>query len=170
MHFQISFSYSLPGYMVRVQFMLPGSCGFFVLFSIRWLDFLVFWFEFFKLFPVKAQFFRRLFIFCTFCFLSWGFETALALRSHVIVIGHALASRDYIKVEQFRTWLLNSSLAEFKQFYSECFFQISFSYFLPGYMVHVQFMLPESCGSFVLFSIRWLDFLVLVWNFQKVPS
>ena len=70
-----------------------------------------------------------------------------------------MTSRDYIKVEQVRTWLLSSSLAEFQQFYSEWLFQFRFSLlflFLHAW-VHVQFLPFGFCGSFVLFSIRWMD-------------
>ena len=147
-----------------------GSFGSFVLLSIRWLEFLAFWFENFKLFSVKAHYFRRPFIFCTFCLQWWGFETAPARDSPASVIGHVMTSRDYLKIEQVRTWLLSFSLAESEQFFSECFFQTCFSYFPPGYMAQVQFLPSGSCGSFVLFSIGWLDSLIfLVRNFQTVP-
>ena len=58
-----------------------------------------------------------------------------------------MTSRDYLKIEQVRTWLLGSSLAASEQFFSESFFQICFSNFLPGYMFHVQFL---PCGLVVL--------------------
>ena len=86
--------------MVRVQFLLSWSCDSCVLFSIRWLEFLFFWFEKFKLFPVKAHFFRRTFISCTFSLQPWCFGIAPARGSPVIVIGHALTSRDYIKLNR----------------------------------------------------------------------
>ena len=90
---------------------------------------------------------------------------ALKLRLHEVALSSSLAmawSAEFTKgwTGQVRIWLLTSSLTEFKQFYSECFFQFCFSSFLPGYMVHVQFLPSGSCGSFVLFSIRWLNFLV----------
>ena len=78
-------------------------------------------------FPVKTLYFRGPFIFCTFCLWSWGFEIAPLRGSPVNVIGHAMTSQDYIKVEQVRAYLLSSCLAEFKQFYSERFFQFCFS-------------------------------------------
>ena len=80
-----------------------------------------------------------------------------------------MTSRNYLKVEQVKTWLLISNLAKFQQFQSECFFQFCFSLFRPDYMVHVQFLSLGSCVSFVFFSVPRLDFLIfLVCNLQTV--
>ena len=122
--------------------------------------FFVFWFKNFKLFPVKARFFRRPFIFCTFCFLSWGFETAPGRGNPASVIDHAMTSRDYIKVEQVRTWLLSSCLAVLRQIIFWMLFssllQLSFSWLHGSCSVFASRVL----WFFVLFSIRGLDFLV----------
>ena len=156
--------------MVHVQFLPSGSCGSVVLFSIRGLGIFVFWFKNFKLFPVKARFFRRPFIFCTFCFLSWGFETAPGRGNPASVIDHAMTSRDYIKVEQVRTWLLSSSLAVLKQIIFWMLFssllQLSFSWLHGSFSVFASRVLWFFC--FVLHTRTGL-FVFLVWKFQTVP-
>ena len=113
--------------------------------------------EIFIHFSVKLIFGRCL-IFCTSVCNHGALNFAPARRSHASVSDPVMTSQDYIKTEQIRTWLLSSSLAKFQQFETESFFQFCFSLFLPGYLVHVQFLPLRSCGSFVLFSMPRLDF------------
>ena len=77
--------------------------------------------------PLKLIFSESPSFLIMFCLLSRGFEKALASGSPASVIGHVLTRRDYIKVEQVRTWLHSSTLAKFHQFYSESFFHFCFS-------------------------------------------
>ena len=128
-------------------------------------NFWTFFTEFFKLFPVKAHFFRRPFNFCTFCLYPWGFEIAPARGSTASVLGYVMTSRDYIKVEQVRIWLFISSLANFLQFYSECFFSIllqlissclhgSCSVFSFEVFRFFCFVLYEKSGIFEFFCLK----------------
>ena len=153
---------------------LPASCSVFGL-GVSWFFCFVLHgrsgiFEFFFLrsstcFPVKTQFFRRPFIFCTFSLYHWGFENAPARGSPSSIIGHIMTSRDYRKIEQVRTWLLSSSLAEFEQFYSECFFQLCFIYvflatwfmfsFCPWGLVVLLFCSPCDDGIFCFFGLKF---------------
>ena len=135
-----------------------------LLFCSPWEEWYLWYFlsEIFKLFPRQNSSFRRFLIFCTFCLKSWGFEIAPARGSLASVLGHVMTSWDYTKVEQVRTWLLRSRILN-------VFFSTLPQLILSGYMVHVEFLPLGSCGSFVLFSMRWLDFsFFLVWNFQTV--
>ena len=69
--------------MAHVQFLHLGSSGSFVLFSMRRLEFLIFFgLKFSNCFPVKTHVFGRSFIFCTFV-CNHG---ALNLRLHVVAL------------------------------------------------------------------------------------
>ena len=107
------FTFSLcPWCLVVFCYVLHGRSGIFEVFCLKSSN----------CFPVKIHFFRGPFNFNTFCLQSTGFEIAPARGSSASVISHVMAKRDYIKFEEVRTWLLSSSLSEFKQFHSECFF------------------------------------------------
>ena len=74
--------------MFHVQFLPSGSRGSFVLFSIRWLDFLVFFgLQFSNCFRVEFHFFRRPFIFVP----SVCNHGASKLRLHVVARPASLA-------------------------------------------------------------------------------
>ena len=85
-----------------------------------------------------------------------------------------------MKIEQVRTWLLSSSLAEFEQLQSECFFQFCFRSSLPGYMFHVQFLpwglvvllfcYPYDDWSFWLFGLKNSNCSPLKIVFSEGPS
>ena len=157
--------------MILIQFFPLGSCGYFVLFSIRWLDFLVFWLGIFKLFRVKAHSFRRPFVICTFCL--WCNHGALKLIAPArgcpaSVIGHVKTSRDYIKIEQFRTWLLSSSLAEFQQLYSKRFFHFCFSFFPPACMGSSSVFALGVLWLFGFFSMEGIEFLIFLSEIFKL--
>ena len=99
---------------------------------------------------------------------------ALKFHLHMVALPghwpcHDQASLE--KVEQVRTWLLSSILAEFQQLYSEWFFQFCFIFF------------PLACmGSSSVFAVGVLWFFWFVvhgrngvfdfffWNFQTVSS
>ena len=137
------FTFSLcPWCLVVFCYVLHGRSGIFEVFCLKSSN----------CFPVKIHFFRGPFNFNTFCLQSTGFEIAPARGSSASVISHVMAKRDYIKFEEVRTWLLSSSLSEFKQFHSECFFSIS-----------LQLISSWLHGSYSVFSlgILWLFCSVL---------
>ena len=133
-------------------------------------------FEFFCLkssncFSVKTRFFRRPFIFFTFCLLSWGFETAPACGSPIIVIGNAMTRRVYEKLNRSRLDFLVLFLQSSNSFILNDFFNFASVFFLLLAWVHLQFLPLGSCGSFDLFSMEGIEFLIFfVWNFQTASS
>ena len=148
------------GVLLFFWFVLHGRSGFFDFFCLKASN----------CFPVKTLFFRGAFIFCTFCLWSWGFEIAPLGGSPVNVIGHTMTSRDYIKIEQVRTYLLSSSLAEFKQF----FVWMIFSFLLQL----ILSWLHGSCSVLALGVLWFFCFVLhgrsgffgfLVLKFQTVP-
>ena len=166
--------------MVQVLFLPSESCGTFVLFSIRWLEFLVFWFENFKLFPVKSRFFRSPFTFSTFFVIMELWNCASTWQP----CQRYWPCHDQPRlhnVEQVSTWLLSSSLAEFQQFFCwVIFFNFASVYFFQatGFMlsfcfqglVVLLFCSPYDDGFFLFFGLKISNCSPLKLNFSEGPS
>ena len=108
-------------------------------------------------FPVKTHVFGKPFVFCTFCLKSWGFEFAPARGSPASVIDHVMISQDYIKVEQVRTWLLNSSLAKFLILVLQSSNSLNLNAFFNFASIYF-FLLTWSMFSFCLWGLVFLLF------------
>ena len=110
------------GYKVHLQLLILRFCSSFVLFSIAKRES----FEFlgWKNQTVNRwnQCFRKDLHFLYFSLKWWSSGSAPARGRPVSVTDQVTTSKDYIKVEHVRTWLLSSSLAKIQQFWSECFF------------------------------------------------
>ena len=82
-----------------------------------------------------------------------------------------MTTRDYIKCEQVRIWLLSSSLATFQQFYTECFFNFaSVKFFLATWFMFS--FCPRGLVVLLFCSPYddWIFWFFLVWNFQTVSA
>ena len=128
--FRVLFSLILTAYKGDIQLMALGSWCPIGLFLKVESDVSVVFFclKSANCFPIKTHVFGMSFVFFYFLFIMMGFE----FGSDVSVSDFVMTSQDYIKVEHVRTWLLSSSLANFQQFWSECFFFFKFClvYFL----------------------------------------
>ena len=156
--------------MVHVQFLPLGSCDSSVLFSMGGVYFLSFFvWKLQVVSPLKLIFL----VGPSFIARSVCNHGALKSRLHVAALPASLAMSwpgEFTKLEQVRTWLLSSSLAEFQQFYSEWFFS--------NLLQYISSWLHGSCSVFA-FRVLWFFcfvlhtmtgiFCFLVWKFQTVP-
>ena len=152
-----------------INFSFQGPCVQLGVFErSRFLVLFFFSSKIFKPFSRLRPCFRKVLHFFLLLFLIMGFEFSTANGSPASVSDHVMTSQDYIKVENVRTWLLSSSLANFQKFYSEIFFQFFVSVFLPFYQVCIQKLhLGAVCTSGCFWKNENIVFvLIFVWNLQ----
>ena len=158
---------------------LHGSCSVFAFGVLRFFCFVLpamtgcfgfFWFENFKLFPVKPHFFRRPLIFVRSDCNLRGFEIAPAGGSPASVIGHVMTTRDYINVSRSGFDFLILALQCSNNFILNAFFKFaSVNFFLATWFMFS--FCPRGLVVFLFCSPYddWIFLVFLVWNFQTVP-
>ena len=113
-----NFSLLVPGYKVHLQLLPLRFCGSFCLFFIAkrksfeflgWKNQTV----------IRWNGFRKDLHFLYFSSSWWSTGSAPARGRPVSVLDHVTTSWDYIKIEQVKTWLLNSGFAKFQPFWSD---------------------------------------------------
>ena len=80
--------------------------------------------EIFNYFSRSKTCFRNFLVLCIFCLWWLAFEFAPSCGSSATVSDRTLTNQDLEEVEHVRTSLLSSSLAEIRQFQSECFLSV----------------------------------------------